>query len=243
MKKILIGLAIGVGISTAIAMAQNRFYPPTPDFDQAVQASLDKVLKDKIFDLTWKKTFHWLTLFESLDGYTKSAGVTPSTDEYIDFLTDGTNGNNQNLSKQPLYQGLITFANKSYFRSNIYFVNNTNQTIYLVVGLKTGSAYGFKAVNGTLFGVTRNGGSESTVSLGSISIGEDYNLEARYSPSDKVVFLVDSVEKGTLSANLPVPTSTPHQNLFYADITADAATIKEMQISFFEYMQFRDVLQ
>ena len=244
MKKSIIILSIIIAI---IFMAdffgeQKRFYPPSVDFKEAVDATLTEKLPDRIFNLVWKKTFHWITFFESIDGFTKTAGTTLTSDQYITFLTTNVSGNNQYIEKKPLYQGLITFSQKSYFRSDLYFVNNTAQTIYLIVGQKTGDAYGFKVINGTIYGVTRNGANESTISLGSITAGDDMNLEARYYPNDKVIFLTDSVEKGTLSINLPSPANVASQFLFYADITTDEAVAKEMRMSFFQYSQFRNVL-
>lgn len=217
-------------------------YPLDDISKEAISKASDDFLKDKIFDLVWKKMIHYQTLFESLDGFGKTAGVSLTSDQYITLLTTAVNGNNQNIFKQPLYQGLITFSQKSYFRSDLYFVNNTNQTIYLIVGQKTADAYGFKIVNGTIYGVTRNGGNETTISLGSITAGDDMNLEARYMPSDKVIFLTDSVEKGVSITNLPSSADAASQFLFYADITANEALAKEMRITFFEYMQFRNIL-
>lgn len=252
MKRAVIIILIAITLIGLIIMATDKYifeqpsrasnYPPSVDFKAAAEQASNEFLSDKIFDLIWKKTFHYFTFFESIDGFTKTAGTTLTSDQYITLLTTGVSGNNQYIEKKPLYQGLITFSQKSYFRSDLYFVNNTNQTIYLIVGQKTDNAYGFKIINGTIYGVTRNGSDETTVSLGSITAGDDMNLEARYYPSDKVVFLTDSVEKGISTTNLPSPAAVANQFLFYADITTNEAAAKEIRMSFFEYMQFRNIL-
>ena len=244
LSAIILGLIIIMIDNFEFEPKQNNqsFYPPSVDFKQAVDATLTEKLPDRIFDLVWKKTFHYSTFFESIDGFTKTAGTTLTNDQYITFLTTNVSGNTQSLEKKPLYQGLITFSQKSYFRSDLYFVNNTAQTIYLIVGQKTGDAYGFKVINGTIYGVSRNGSNETTISLGSITAGDDMNLEARYYPNDKVIFLTDSVEKGSLTTNLPSPAEAASQFLFYADITTNEAVAKEIRMSFFEYQQFRNIL-
>ena len=251
MKRAVIILLISIGLTIIMTdnfdfgqkQSNQSFYPPSVDFKAAVDATLTEKLPDRIFDLVWKKTFHYSTFFESLDGFEKTAGVSLTSDQYITLLTTAVSGNNQNISKKPLIQGLITFSQKSYFRSDLYFVNNTAQTIYLIVGQKTADAYGFKIVNGTIYGVTRNGANESTVSLGSITAGDDMNLEARYYPNDKVIFLTDSIEKGVSTTNLPSSANSPTQFLFYTDITTNEAVAKEMRMSFFEYFQKRNILQ
>lgn len=219
----------------------NQSGQPSVDFKVQVSQALNELLPEKIFDLVWKKTFHYLTTFESLDGFTL-VGVPTITGGYIDLTTSNVTNNEIEVDKQPAYQGLITFSERSYFRSNISFSNTTNQTIYLTVGNKdTGNYYGFKVVNDTLYGVSQDGTTEKTILLQTIT-NTLYNLEARYMPSDKIVFLVDSVEKGTINTNLPTPTLGANVQLMDLRIKTTANEVKTMRASFYEYLQKRSVL-
>jgi len=223
--------------------SQASNYPPSVDLKVAVDSVLDENLPDKIFDLIWKKTFHWITLFESLDGFNFTAGATQSTNgSYVELKTSSTLNNEVEINKQPAWQGLITFSQRSYFRTNISFTDITDQTIYATVGNKgTTNYYGFKIVADALYGVSYDGTTEKTILLQTIT-ATTFNLEARYLPSNKIVFLVDSVEKGTITVNLPIPVKTSNVQLMDIRIKTTATAVKTIQVSFFEYLQTRNVL-
>lgn len=224
--------------------SQASVYPPSVDFKQAVEATINDILADKIFDTIWKKTFHWITVFESLDGFNFNAGATQSTNgSYVQLATSAVLNNEVEINKQPSWQGLITFSQRSYFRSNIYFNNTTNQTIYLTVGNKdTTNYYGFKIIDANLYGVSYDGTTEKTILLTTIT-ATNYNLEARYLPSNKIVFLVESLEIGVITTNLPLPVTTSNVQLMDIRIKTTATAIKTIQVSFFEYLQVRNILQ
>lgn len=263
--KIKIIPAIGLFIAFILGMATDKFsfgpkatdsfsfYPPSVDFKQSTEQVLDESLADKLFDAFWKKTFHYQTFFESLDGF-NITGTTSLDDTQLTLTTGAVSGNSSQVAKQPLNQGLITFSQKSRMRSAFSVNQITNQTIYLTVGnVVTGSqGYGFKIVNGTIYGVTHNGSSESTVQIQSISANEVYSIEARYNPSDKVIFFISDPttspdtpirEVGSLSTNLPSSTEVANANLFNFRITTNEGAAKTMNVTFFEYLQKRDVLK
>lgn len=253
--KVLLGLTlILTGIIIKMATDTYNFEPnqaqaTQPGIDsQMAPASSDELLSDKIFNIIWKKTFHWTTFFESLDGFFFNTGATQSTNgSYVQLATSAVLNNEVEVNKQPAYQGLITFSQKSYFRTSIDFLDTTNQTIYLTVGNKdTTSYYGFKVVGDQLYGVTFDGTTENSVLLKTITSGI-YNLGAKYSPSDKVVFSVEtsdtSSESGVSSSNLPNPQSiTPNVQLMDVRIKTTEAVAKTIRISFFEYLQARNIL-
>ena len=138
---------------------------------------------------------------------------------------------------------MITFSRKSYFITNISFTDIADQTIYVTVGNKdTTNYYGFKVIDASLYGVTYDGTTEKTVLLQTIT-ATTFNLEARYLPGDKVVFLVESTEKGVISSNLPVPLETANIQLMDIRIKTTTTAIKTIQVSFFEYFQARNILK
>lgn len=254
MKKIILTVVLAVLMIIVITMATDKFffetpnepsvYPPSQDLKAAVSQILDESLADKIFDTVWKNTFHWITFFESLDGFNFNTGATlDGSGSHAQLATSNVLNNEVEINKQPSWQGLITFSRKSYFRTNISFTDIADQTIYVTVGNKdTTNYYGFKVIDASLYGVTYDGTTEKTVLLQTIT-ATTFNLEARYLPGDKVVFLVESTEKGVISSNLPVPLETANIQLMDIRIKTTTTAIKTIQVSFFEYFQARNILK
>lgn len=217
--------------------------PINPETKSQVSQMLDELLPDKIFDLIWKKTFHWITFFESFDGFALSATAPTIGSANISLTTSGALNNEVEISKPPLFQGLITFSQRSAFRTTINLSVITNQTAYITVGNKDSTHYyGFKISNATLYGVSYDGSTENAVTLATISASTAYTIEARYTPTDKVVFFVDTIEKGVSKVNLPSPVVTANAQLMDIRIKATQAEAKTLQVSFFEYLQRRNIL-
>lgn len=203
------------------------YYPPNNDFDRAVNEVLDKRLSEKIFDVLWKRLFHYQTFFESLDGFGGS-NRTLLNDE-VTLTTLQTTGSEADIFKSPDQQGLITFSQPSRFKSSFLFDNVYNQTTYITIGdiEGGGQGYGFKIANGVIYGVTHDGSTENAVTLLTISaaaqVTQRYTIEARYLPSQKVLFLLDDAansvpitEFGVSVSNLPSPVAAVNENLFRA---------------------------
>ncbi len=226
-------------------------YPPSVDFERSVEEVLDKLLPNKIYDVYWKKLFPYQTFFESLDGFTNS-GVAIA-DAQLTFTTGASENDFARLLKQPDNHGFITFSQPSRFKTAFELAQVTNQTAYFFRGgdpSASNQGYGFKVVDGTLYGVTiDSGGTENAVSLQSVSADTEYEVEARYSPSDKVIFYVGSSagsivqEKGTSTTNLPSPSEVVNDLLFSVRIATNEDAAKVMYISYVQILQFRDVLK
>ena len=235
--------------------AQRLPYPLDPNSRSVLERVTDDFLLDKVFDLTWKKMFHYLTTFESLNTTNSGFGTTfvgsgtaTADGTQVALATGATSGNSTEINKRPSWYGLATFNQKSNFRSTFVVDSVASQTAYIIVGA-TGSHdyYGFKITNGTLYGVTKDGTTENAVSLQSILASTSYNIEARYVPGSGVSFYVNSTFKGKSTANLPRPyvsgVGVVNHNLFDIIITTNEAVAKSMRMSFFEYLQFRNVLK
>lgn len=239
-------------LSATVGSTQN-YADQDQQFKQAVKRTSDDQFALQLFDYFWKNSFLWQTYFESLDGFGKTAGVTLTSDQYISLVTTGAGTNNQNIFKQPLYHGYSTFSQKSNIASGFYLSHNTNQTAYIMAGSKTSQGYGFKIVDGNLYGVTRdNAGNETTLLLQALSATTKYIIEARYFPNERVVFYVDDPTTspttlirpvGNITTTLPSPSATFNQNLFYADITESSAAVRTLRLTFFKYWQFRNILK
>lgn len=258
-KKLKLAIALTIvlaGLAVIIDMNQEPQlkYPLDQTSKRIIEQTIDETLEEKVFDMIWKRTIHWITFFESLDGFSATADgagtIAQSSGADIIFTTGATSGNANELVKQPAEQGLLTFSRKSNMRTGMLVGQITDQTVYLVAGgLSSGSYYGFKITNATLYGVVSNGTTESTVSLATIAASTVYALEARYEPKSKVVFYVDAVERGIIQHSVAAPlpladeSSTASIRLLDIKITTNAAAAKVMQVSFFEYLQHRNILR
>src|SRR3972149_562373 len=238
-----------------INQSQNNqlVYPLDDNSKEVINKTIDEFLKDKIFDLVWKKLTHWFLAFESLDGYTQSnsAGSSIGIDgNDVVLLTGGTSGNFSTLTTDPFWQGLLTFSQQSNMRSSFILADGgggsiSNFTFYMTIGSATAGNkyYGFKRANGNLYGGTSDGTTENSVLLQTIAFSQTYNIEARYTPSEKVIFFVNAVEKGVSGSNIPTTNSTTASAQFmYIKITTNENVSKTLQVSYFEYLQFRNIL-
>lgn len=221
-------------------------FPATKETEKVIEDAVDRFLDDKIFDLIWKNIFHWFTFFESTDGFGTAGTVGIDEDDLL-ITTGATSGNTANIHKHPSWQGLFTFNRKSRMRTAVVLNSVAAQTIYLTVGdrnVASTNYYGFKIVNATLYGVSYDGVTEKTTSLQTLVTSTNYNLEARYTPHGQIVYFVDATEKGSIQVNLPKPNATTADvRLMLIEVTTDEDVAKSIQVSFFEYLQFRNYLQ
>lgn len=218
-------------------------YPLDTESIMALDKGLDSILADKMFDLMWRKMVHVMLWFESLDGYTTSGTV--ATDGLVATLTTGNvSGNSAEINKQPTDQGLFVFNQSSRFRTAFNVRSVSAQTIYITYGNKdSADYYGFKIVDNTLYGVTKDGTTENAVSLQTIITTPVYNIEARFEPDKGVLFIVDTVQKGKGEKNLPRTNLTgANAQLMDIEITTNENVAKIMDVSFFEYLQKRNAL-
>lgn len=218
----------------------------TAFFGSQVTAQVPTWSSDQLFDYEWKKVFHYTSLFESLDGFTvatKGEKSQASVDgSQLLLQTEGKIGSYASIAKQPLWQGVITFSQKSNFRTTFVLTNPSNAEFYAGIGSYMDQGYGFKIAGGNLYGYTNDGVREKTVLLQSAK-GDIYTLEARYEPTKRVTFLVNSTEKGVLTENLPSSGEIPNRDfMFMRLLTTDDAS-KVIQSSYFEYLQARNVLK
>lgn len=240
MKKILIIVVI---IFILIFMSQLKL-PLDQISKSIIEKTVDEFLEDKVFDLTWKNTFHWITFFESLDGFTVAADSHSIDHANLVITTSDVEDNTAYVKKQPSIQGLITFSQRSNMRTAFIIGSVADVTAYMLVG-NTGANdyYGFKIVNNSLKGVSKDGTTEKTVDLQTISASTVYGIEARYSPADKIIFLVDAVEKGVINQNLPSRTEVAEILPLHFSIQTNTTAAKTLQFSFWEYLQSRNILR
>jgi hypothetical protein len=243
---VFVALAVAAGVMLTFAVLR---------FGSVANAQAALIMSvDDLFDLQWKKLFHWLTLFESLDGWAVE-GVPPSlTGSNVIVSTEAKKGSQVGIGKYPAWFGLATFSERSSFRTAFAVPDASlkNETIYIVVGNLYGSFYGFKAVDKTLFGVVSNGGTlnEETVKITDKLTSDPWNIEARYFPNNKVDFHWSgsgdySAPAATIgnSGRLPLTAKIPNNFLANIRVVSHEDAQKTVQLSFFEYLQTRSALR
>lgn len=249
--KLLIGALVVIGVLAGLWTSSLLPRNEALGVNQTESNISNEFFAEKLLELTWKKTFHYLTLFDSLDGFDQvfsGAGTIAypgSTDtSYITLTTGATSTNATTLRKTSALNGLPTFSQRSFMRASFVAPATTTQEMYVKVGLFDGMGYGFKIVDDKIWGTTHNGTTEatSTVSLQTITANTSYQLEARYLPDVQVVFFVNATERGSISSILPSSTLVANSNLmtFRVETTANAA--RSLQTSHYEYLQNRDIL-
>lgn len=236
MKKLII-----VGVIVILAIIMQLTYPLDKITKTLIANEVREEMRNFTFDAIWRNTFHWFTFFESLDGFTV-AGTTSVNGNNVLITTGATSGNKAEVNKQPSWQGLFTFSRRSNFRSAFVLTSVESQTIYITVGNKdVAGYYGFKIVNGNLYGVTSDGTNENAILLQTVVASTGYNIEARYQPHNKVVFLVNNTEKGSSVTKLPeADETTANLHIMDIEIVTNENVAKTIQMSFFEYLQHRN---
>ena len=206
---------------------------------------------DDLLDTAWKKTFHWMTFFDTLAGFTAEGNARADGTQFV-LTTEPREGNRVYILKQPVWQGLITFSQKSYFRT-AFIADSLNLKAYFVVGKALNARgdqyYGFKIENNSLYGVSSRDGTsnEASVLLRSELNGKYHQIEARYYPGEKVQLYVDPSKsdqgpKGTLISQLPNNDALANIHLMNIVLETSDNAAKHLQTSYFEYIQRRDVL-
>lgn len=241
----LIGAAALGGLVTQVLLAGAQSLPAS--YQNAILApqalsTASPASDDPIFDYLWKKTFQYQTFFENLQGFTTKGNVDLQSGA-LALSAGGNFGAAAEILKQPMFQGLATFSERSRFRTAFTVTSPSGTIAYVSVGLHGGAGYGFKVVDDTLYGFTNDGTKENTIFLQTVQSGKIYSVEGRYKPNDVVAFYVNTELKGAITDVLPKATKTVNPTLFDLYLESRDGSEKTLQTSFFEYLQKRSVLK
>lgn len=210
---------------------------PVPTVTPSAPA-LQPVFEQALFDYLWKKTFHYSTFFESLDGFHYTGNSSVDGNQLI-VATDPRPQAAAEVFKQPEWQGILSFNERSAFRTAVTIHEPKNMQSYITVGLHGGNGYGFKIEDGALYGVTHDGTKETSVRLMTVNNSSVYNLSARLEPKSEVAFYVNDRRLGAISSNLPTQGTVPVLQIMDVYVQTKDSEAKSIQLSFFDYMQTR----
>lgn len=228
--------------------ASLKYNQQSPEYKRAMDRTMDEILPPKIIDIVWDRYFYNFDIFpsmESVSDLSDGIGSVTIVGGYI-ILETGNVANDTTFAYRAFdSRSILDFGKKQRFRTDLSVsVPATGTTAYIVVGDVNGSFYGFKLhSNGALYGISSNDQSEQTeVKLLDSFPSSTYTLEARLDPINKtIVFLINDVEKGTISTHLPKENEIDKSfiRMWWFQITTSDTTQRTLYGTFFEYIQER----
>lgn len=204
--------------------------------DALLQAGIDVNTINGISSGNFSRNdFHWVTLFESLDGFlTQNATL----DQTALTLTSGLGGAGANayITKQPTYPPIaLSWGKDRTIKTRLKINQTVTQTIWAVTGddVSTARHIGFKIVDNTLYGTVADGTTESTVDLGSYD--DVHDLKCSLIAGVRVDFFVDDILMGTITTN--IPTSGTNYRIIEVLVVADIVATKTVVLSHWDFWQ------
>lgn len=261
MKKILtITLAIALII---IIMPKNQQikYPLDETSKQIIRQVAQEVVDDRVFEAVFSKYIYLSTIFEGDSGWgiiDSSANQSGATNIGMTLETGASSNDTTEVFKGVFGNNSFSFDERAKFRSSIYIngsgsFNDENIIYHLTVGSITGTVnphYGFRAENGTLYGITSDGNNSSEKELMSIDDNQIYMVEAIFTPNTSVIFKVSDgaqfpqskqllKERAVMREDLPSGFMSFPINIFSAQLETTEDAAKQARIPFIEYIQNR----
>lgn len=219
-------------------------YPANVDTIRTIEEASNTFLPSKMFDITWREFFHFISLFEAIDRYETGATPAQVNDHGLVLETTATNGN-EVFVRLPVNAGTTTnprifsYTKETRFRTE-FTLDSVTSCIFSVSTLEdsAGSGMGFSCESGVLYGYTNNGtGGDLQVNLKTtVAVNRVYQLELRYLPQERIVFYVNGDEKGVLATRFPKDL-TGDKFIFAASYLNQSALSRTATLQYFEYSQ------
>ena len=187
-----------------------------------------------------RKDLHWITLFESIDGYAKS-GTPILNQDSVTLITTASNGNACELQKIATYSTHFTWAKMRRIKFGFKISAQNSQDVIIATGVgqyasRTQNHFGFYISNYTLYGITADGSNYNVVSYGTIAAGVGIECEAVFTPGVDVKFYFNGTYFGSSVVNLPSGTTSANW-LFDAEITTRQNVANSVLITYFDFWQ------
>ena len=188
-----------------------------------------------------RNDFHWFTVFESIDGYSKGgSGTQTLNQDFVELATLATDASVSELQKIASYSKSFTWDKRRKIKLGLVFDTNTSQYMDLVTGgiAFAGNArkFGFRVRNGVVYALTDNGTGEDETAILTFATGTNYEFEARLNPGVSVEFYRDGILSATHTTSIPTGTADSNKLLdFY--VRAQANAIKSVKITFYDFWQ------
>jgi len=187
------GVTIAIGTGDAIFKADasgiylgNATFADAPfNVDMAGNAKVSSLMRDD---------FHWFTVFESADGYSKitdGAGTISSSTDGVTITTGAVVDNDCELAKI-LGRSLMSWDQNSKFKCQVKPTSNSSQEIYITMGHATSNSaitkhYGFYLLGNNINATVADGVNGFQTPLTTFSAGANIVLEAELDASTGII--------------------------------------------------------
>ncbi len=228
-------------------IGQQLTYPIDNTSKRILERTILEFLPSDITDILWNNLFYYSSFFESLDRYTLNVfggSVVIGVDGMV-ITTAATTNDTEGASLDVSATGAILREDRrSRFRT-VVKLDNVAKTLLSILSNDSDQTPGgyieFIIDKAIIKGRTSDGTSTNTVILGTAIINKDIVLEYQYLPGKQVVFLVNGIQAGVSSKNLPIePTSDAGTiSIFSATLLTYENSAHGVTIKYFEYIQDR----
>ncbi len=187
-----------------------------------------------------RNDFEWNTVFDSLDGFSSSHATAYSG--YILLDTDVGIGELAWVLKNLLYfpSSFFNWDKKRSFRTSVYFRDNTNQDIYIIIGNIGGAEQriGFHITDNEIKGVVNStvAGTDTAV-LYTLSAGEKIDFECNFYPNDRTDFVINGILSASITTNLPSASDSASIIIYAYVYCDDAADDINIRMSYWTFWQ------
>lgn len=236
---------LSVGSGNAIFKADtNGIYLGNATFASApFSANMDG---DVVVASLRRKDFHWYTIFESIDGYTKSGGTQSATGSGIDIQTGNTISTACTTTKS-IYAGAsnqFSWAKRRSLKVCLVYTDSVaDQHTSITNGVltqanPTGIGMGFAMNNGNLLGFNADGVGYTQTSLNTTLVANTvYTLEFVFTPGVDIKYYVNNTLKATVTTRLPAASDSYSGDIFNVYLINDVADNKHLTISYYDLWQ------
>ena len=193
-----------------------------------------------------RRDYHWFTVFESIDGYAKSAdgtGAVVCNPGSVDLTLGNANNNVTSLQKvSTIYRG-FTWDKARRIKFSFLFQNCFNNAQEIRAGLgshianRTDSKIGFLLENYTLYAISADSTSYTAVAYGEISNNFVYDLEVVFTPGVQATYSLNGVLFATITTNLPSGTNYSENIIEVYMKNGQNVASKGISIGYYDFWQ------
>lgn len=188
---------------------------------------------------SWDSFFRFLTVFEDIGRYTTDGLGNIQSVDFEGLVLEVTSGSTAEafLTLNVAAGTLVSHLKQTRCRFAFKTTNTSNVNFDVVTIGGAGGYIGVGFRSGQMLGLSSDGTTEKTVVLRTAYTGDTfYEVEILFFPGNRMVFLLDGVERGMINTNFPsaVPTY-----IFSAGIEKLTAATQNGHVAYFELIQSR----
>lgn len=198
----------------------------TRDISYEQQDAIREVVNDKLSDAVWNDFF-----------YISKADPVGSVMTGGDVVRDGETNEQRSLSIKRESRLRVVFNLLLLGTGTTYFTTAHVRPVdgAYTIASTTGEWVAIK-INGTkMYGVaSRKGVQAQTVIKSDLATGDDYIVEIRFFPGERVDFYVDYEYAGTVSSNVPSDQTLEIYDWWYMEVTTGTSQIDVQRLEFMQ---------